>query len=606
MLKLPKRLHPEFKRPNIKPEGPFVLDTNNPIVDRLQHCFVVDGNSIVDLVTGRRIKTSSYTKTKHSIFGGELQVTTDDQYLADYFDIDRFDGNGDFSVVFRATTRNQGAVADISTVLELGAKTGTAKGYIRIQQHTRDAGSGVPGSYYFATYANYGTTACYVSGPGAPDYKRWDNAAFVRDGNNLIGYTDGAERYNKYSVSKRNIFYGGGGRIKLLQGQSTFQPSFSYLYVFTRALSPAEVKSLNDDPYQILKPANDLYYFSPVGGGGPSTYEVAASFNIANTLSTSKAADIVASVNYATALSNSSPAVMTAEVQASYSNILSMSGLGGAVYDVAASYDMSSGMSNGGLGDISASVNNNIISVLSSTALADMQALITSNIDMNYVISTDAVIGASATFSGGFGYTANFGDLAIEAAAGFALAFALSGSAQTDAYAELVNNVNTAISNSTNAIANATTTYTIGNSFVSLGGSDVDGNASFTITTDFASSSSISIEGACAFSTALGLVSSTIIQAESSVSFNVVSGLINSTLATLNAQASFGLQGSFSASRTYVTEAGASITITASMSSTGAVSVFGTVTTPTNRLIKVVAESRITLVENENRIILVN
>lgn len=104
----------------------------------------------------------------------------------------------------------------------------------------------------------------------------------------------------------------------------------------------------------------------------------------------------------------------------------------------------------------------------------------------------------------------------------------------------------------------------------------------------------------------MGLVSSTIIQAESSVSFNVVSGLINSTLATLNAQASFGLQGSFSASRTYVTEAGASITITASMSSTGAVSVFGTVTTPTNRLIKVVAESRITLVENENRIILVN
>lgn len=326
---------------------------------------------------------------------------------------------------------------------------------------------------------------------------------------------------------------------------------------------------------------------------GPSTYEVAASFNIANTLSTSKAADIVASANYATALSNSSPAVMTAEVQASYSNILSMSGLGGAVYDVAASYDMSSGMSNGGLGDISASVNNNIISVLSSTALADMQALIASNIDMNYVISTDAVIGASATFSGGFGYTANFGDLAISAAAGFALAFALSGSAQTDAYAELVNNVNTAISNSTNAIANATTTYTIGNSFVSLGGSDVVGNASFTITTDFASSSSISIEGACAFSTALGLVSSTIIQAESSVSFNVVSGLINSTLATLNAQASFGLQGSFSASRTYVTEAGASITITASMSNTGVVSVFGTVTTPLNRLIKVSTETRI-------------
>lgn len=277
MLKLPKRLHPEFKRPNIKPEGPFVLDTNNPIVDRLQHCFVVDGNSIVDLVTGRRIKTSSYTKTKHSIFGGELQVTTDDQYLADYFDIDRFDGNGDFSVVFRATTRNQGAVADISTVLELGAKTGTAKGYLHIQQHTRDAGSGVPGSYYFATYANYGTTASYVSGPGAPDYKRWDNAAFVRDGNNLIGYTDGAERYNNYFVSKRNIFYGAGGRIKLLQGQSTFQPSFSYLYVFTRALSPAEVKSLNDDPYQILKPANDLYYFSPVGGGGPTTYTVTGS-----------------------------------------------------------------------------------------------------------------------------------------------------------------------------------------------------------------------------------------------------------------------------------------------------------------------------------------
>lgn len=500
MLKLPKRLHPEFKRPNIKPEGPFVLDTNNPIVDRLQHCFVVDGNSIVDLVTGRRIKTSSYTKTKHSIFGGELQVTTDDQYLADYFDIDRFDGNGDFSVVFRATTRNQGAVADISTVLELGAKTGTAKGYLRIQQHTRDAGSGVPGSYYFATYANYGTTACYVSGPGAPDYKRWDNAAFVRDGNNLIGYTDGAERYNEYSVSKRNIFYGGGGRIKLLQGQSTFQPSFSYLYVFTRALSPAEVKSLNDDPYQILKPANDLYYFSPVGGGGPTTHECAAAFSQSFGISTSKTAD----------------------------------------YSASASFSQSFGMSQGGAADY--------------------------NTETAFSQSFDAIAANIAT---------------------------IVAQAQTGITSSMVA-ANTAI---INAGATIHTTHSV----ISAGGLSLQAAAEFAVTHALATDSDISIEALADFAMTCGLLCSVVNNTSASADFGMISGAVAETVAILNAQAQMGISSGLSVTRTFVTDAGITCSITSSYTASGAIQVVGSVTTPGSRTLTILADSRTLTITLENR-----
>ena len=267
MLKLPKRFHPDFSRPNKKPVGPVEIDWSNPITLGLigayvfnrhtgyqdlvskQHLSAFGSASLKPVGSVRRNYGVSCSDDQNSYMTGDSAVyrarITDK--LTAFIDIDYRDatsgGTNGFlfgDVQLTGTDYNWGIYIDGSANYNVFVKndSGTAK-------QTPDVASGAVNGGDFIT-----DTLCL----------RYDgtNLDFLRNGAQAATTTQsGNVQSNALNLS-----------FDRWNSANDEEVNYRVALIFARALSDHEIKALHDNPYQILKPAVPLYYFTGAGAGG--------------------------------------------------------------------------------------------------------------------------------------------------------------------------------------------------------------------------------------------------------------------------------------------------------------------------------------------------
>lgn len=503
MLKLPKKLHPDFAFPEKKPVGKVQIDRDNFFGRSAVFCNAGSGTDVADgsLV---RLKMARLNPS------ASPRVHTGDLYF--YADHGGSDDDELESV--------QTDLPTLKTVLRQTLMVRFVPTYYNANSHTICHNTLCLG-FYIQLNPSGTHRIGYYGNNGFNYYGQFSADKIVEHKLNTIAISvDGVSKklslyVNGHRLADAGVVVGSVGNIgqgtissydKLLFSNSGytnyyhFKGRLTQVALFHDYFSEDQLAQLAIDPYQILKPANDLYYFSPVGGGGPTTHECAAAFSQSFGISTSKTAD----------------------------------------YSASASFSQSFGMSQGGAADY--------------------------NTETAFSQSFDAIAANIAT---------------------------IVAQAQTGITSSMVA-ANTAI---INAGATIHTTHSV----ISAGGLSLQAAAEFAVTHALATDSDISIEALADFAMTCGLLCSVVNNTSASADFGMISGAVAETVAILNAQAQMGISSGLSVTRTFVTDAGITCSITSSYTASGAIQVVGSVTTPGSRTLTILADSRTLTITLENR-----
>lgn len=276
MLKLPKSFDVELGLPRRKPTGAVEIDWSNPITKGLTVCYLPRIAGAVDLcnhkltvVTAKPVDMIKRGRqvTKHGLLTGST-VSEKAAYKSEQ----SVSHNNEITFVVKSRPNRSTDSGDYIA----GAKSGfvsnrTAGNHgLTYSQDGAVGGSPNPGRQMFTiqNIANYAATDYNLSGAGFQLH-----GCSARSNSVVRFYTDG--------VFKEQLSIGAfttGEDYWLLgtKGPDSAPTDHAYshielIYVFNRVLSDAEWLALEVNPYQILKPANDFYYFLPTGGGANYT-----------------------------------------------------------------------------------------------------------------------------------------------------------------------------------------------------------------------------------------------------------------------------------------------------------------------------------------------
>lgn len=258
-IQLPKQLHPGFGRPNIKPSGPIAIDKSNPLSQNLIFCGVVVPTGLHELVSN-----------KHYLLpNAVIRPGFDGGFVAEYNGVD----TDDFGIDPIHITAGGAQSLASGSILERVAKTNPRGDSWMIYRDNVDTDDWL--SYTF----NYNNSKMSVR------FKNDHNAVSVIDptipalGTRLIGsgtfhnirgvntiqtegYVDG--RYDEQTL----ILYGSVDftfmdRIKL-GGTHTYEgePAIGLMCVWDEVMSLEKHLVWQADPYQILRPAVPMQYFT--------------------------------------------------------------------------------------------------------------------------------------------------------------------------------------------------------------------------------------------------------------------------------------------------------------------------------------------------------
>lgn len=249
-LKLPKQYHPDFARPGVKPTGNVEIDWSNPLARGLRHCIVQTGRR--DLVSGHVHPGIAVT------YDAARGVVLDGSAFS------RLDYNTGVN-----------APAELSVYCSASYDSITADATLIDVNNIdfliwADTYGGKLRPAIFAGLAVYGTDVGF-SPSSSSEYVKWGGRANAAANTGAL-FVDGKVSVADTSIGTRawessaNIAFGGQYNYsRLMSG------AFEFIFMWDRELSDAEFAAINDDPYQILKPAQPMMLFTSAGGGGPST-----------------------------------------------------------------------------------------------------------------------------------------------------------------------------------------------------------------------------------------------------------------------------------------------------------------------------------------------
>ncbi len=251
---LPKRFHLDFSKPGSKPVGLVEIDWSNPLSKKLLYCFIWQNGQAVDLVRAINVPLSPASFTlDHNIDGSFMDHSGRAEAESSYSPFASTVGTGGVALftVFRGPTATRQTL--ISSRVAFNDK------HIEIRLNSNAAGGQVNGSTaFFVT----GTTIQGVAATSTITGD-WQSTLCQRAGSELEIYIDGINKASA-SITAQDVdgsptFVFGG-----LPGTATIQYTGdrSVDMAWNRSLTPAEIKSLDADPYQVLKPLVLPSYFT--------------------------------------------------------------------------------------------------------------------------------------------------------------------------------------------------------------------------------------------------------------------------------------------------------------------------------------------------------
>lgn len=256
MLKLPKRFNPDFGIPGRKPSGPLLLDISHPAV-RNPYGAVILGQG-ADLHTGRALSyTTASIDTRRGMWGNGATASVN-RASPNTIDLDSYNSLAFFHVDMHVITA--GNFNNMVTITLGGSniilRTNTsATNSVRIS----NVGGGTK------TYNGSNTMAAgdHVTFTGVTSVNH-DFYCVVRN------WTQRTSEVIS-SASRPTSYFSGSNEFYIDVEASDAYVTFAY--VGLDYIPVDQAKALSRNPYQILKPAVDQYYFvstaAPPAGGNP-------------------------------------------------------------------------------------------------------------------------------------------------------------------------------------------------------------------------------------------------------------------------------------------------------------------------------------------------
>ena len=246
MLKLPKRFNQGFGNTRVAPTGAVVVDYSNPLADGLTNAYLFN-RPLENLVSGYNWSTSPGVTRNGDRY--EFHRASSDSLSIPNID----NPNSELTVL---------AAVNYS-------ETGFDAGLFY-------SGVGIGNPLFWAdTITGTLRAAMYC---GVPLYAANNSLPINTDliwGGTAVDSTNTGELYvNGVRLATGSIGTSAFSfsNVELCNSSSRWADSaYKWYYIWNRKLSASEIKSITDNPFQIFKPANDLYYF-PVSGAAPAGF----------------------------------------------------------------------------------------------------------------------------------------------------------------------------------------------------------------------------------------------------------------------------------------------------------------------------------------------
>lgn len=259
-LKLPKSFHPDFARPGVKPAGSVEIDWSNPLSYKLRFaCLYNSQHGFVDLLTG---------------LAPSGQIVNAAGFNANHF---WSDGGNNYLNYASKSGGNVTVSARLFPTYNNGATIITTK---PTYQHT-------DGFTVFATNVNESPRISVTQGGFSrhfitigPHKSRGKylidivvrlvngNTHLYQDGE-LYASLSGATPITSTELPISTLASAEEATINL----KSLEAEVYHTFLFDD-LTDAECRSINKDPYQILRPAQPMMLFQSAGGGGPSIIDI--------------------------------------------------------------------------------------------------------------------------------------------------------------------------------------------------------------------------------------------------------------------------------------------------------------------------------------------
>jgi hypothetical protein len=313
---LPKFAHPDFARPDRKPVGPVAIDWSNPLTKGLKRAYFpqaenpVDSLKILNLVTGNLESTEVISANPTDILdprmGKSVSINSATSGAVRIPSIGDTGGNGTVFALHRVGSTHNAGPNLIFAHTDFGASHRVYLGY--------NSTTG----YYFRLGGSAAQTGSLATGNVATGQLRSFAISWQSDQTKSKGYVDG--RLN--ATWDRGSIEPGSTASKTHFGYDSSSASASgatgVLLIYDRQLSDAEQKALHDNPYQILKPVNELVYFY-AAGSTPTNYTITGAqtvtSSVAAALAFTRNAAIVGALTVSTSIAaatayNQHPAIV--------------------------------------------------------------------------------------------------------------------------------------------------------------------------------------------------------------------------------------------------------------------------------------------------------
>jgi hypothetical protein len=272
-IPLPKRFHPDFSRPGVKPTSPVVLDLDNSIAKRIRLAVLPGGiNGLRELALGQNLTVAG----NRDIIGSALGQVQDFDGTSDYLQLSNNDHYvpGESGVFILSTF--DGPITGTDRVLfEKDFTSASEPFYTYRIIHSRTGGAPELG----AQWNQGGTRRFLVGGSFAPTIGvPFVTALSIKEGAQALYAGDFRDRVALQQSSSHSgaiVNYDTPLRIGSSELFTQRHSGPIYLVLIVEGgFTEAEVQSLASDPYQVFKPAVPQTYFIPEAGGGP-TYTLA-------------------------------------------------------------------------------------------------------------------------------------------------------------------------------------------------------------------------------------------------------------------------------------------------------------------------------------------
>ncbi len=265
---LPKRYHPDFRNPRVKPVGPVEVDRDNPLARDLVVAYVPSMSLSRRDLLGSPI---SYNSVKPETLANQgvvaAQIGNSDSETDNSFELLGTESTRSaLTVVVRSRPNNPSSDNGDYFIARKGVFVSTAaagNNGFTYGQHYAQGGSPNPGTPAFTIQGvfeyqspNYNLNGREFQTHGVSATSE-GNADFYADG--AMDHTTPIGAFTQGG----NIYVGKAGAG---DASGYLYSNVEFVFVFNRHLSAAEWAEIDRDPYQLLKPASSQVYFPNVAG----------------------------------------------------------------------------------------------------------------------------------------------------------------------------------------------------------------------------------------------------------------------------------------------------------------------------------------------------